>query len=207
MAREGRDFKQLIEKLEKILLPEKAIIRSPDFIEDKITGQKREVDISIRMDIGSVPILILVECRDRKADQDTTWIEQIHTKTNDLNANKVIAVSSSGFSDNAVTKASHYGIETRTYGEISSEEIRDWCKIEFITMHNQQHLIHHVQLDLPTSTPLAHNPIEGITVGDLELTRTKDKSKVNLQSIFEGEIQTHNIWDSIPIDNWSFRAN
>ena len=34
MAREGRDFEQLIEKLEKILLPEKAIIRSPDFIED-----------------------------------------------------------------------------------------------------------------------------------------------------------------------------
>lgn len=201
MAREGRDFEQLIEKLEKILLPEKAVITSPDFILDKITGQKREVDISIKMEVGSVPILIIIECRDRQADQDTTWIEQLYTKTCDLNANKVIAVSSSGFSDNAVTKASHYGMETRTYGDISAEDIKDWCKIEFITSHNQQYLIHHVQLDIPETELLIGNPLEGKTVGNFSLTRTKDKAQVNLISIFKREANAHNVWASVPIDN------
>lgn len=201
MARKGRDFEQLIEKLEKILLPEKAVIASPDFIVDKITGQKREVDISIKMEVGSVPILIIIECRDRQADQDTTWIEQLYTKTCDLNANKVIAVSSSGFSDNAVTKATHYGMETRTYGEISAEDIKDWCKIEFITTHTQQYLIHHVQLDIPETELLSGNPLEGKTVGNFSLTRTKDKTQVNLKSIFEGEANAHNVWASVPVDN------
>ena len=44
MARKGREFELLIKRLETILFPKNAIINSPDFIFDKITKQKREVD-------------------------------------------------------------------------------------------------------------------------------------------------------------------
>ena len=47
---------------------------------DKITNQPREVDASIRYQVGSVPILITIECRDRVAVQDSTWIEQLVQK-------------------------------------------------------------------------------------------------------------------------------
>ncbi len=43
--KKGRDFELLISNIEKILSPEGAIIKSPDYIEDKYTGIKREVDI------------------------------------------------------------------------------------------------------------------------------------------------------------------
>lgn len=201
MSRQGRDFELLIKKLEEILLPEKAVITSPDFIKDKITGRQREVDISIRMDVGTVPILIIIECRDRQGDVDTTWIEQLHTKTCDLNANKVIAVSSSGFSCNAITKGNHYGIETRTYGEITHDDIKGWFKIEHMVLHSQNYLIHHVELNIGDISSLKVNPLEGKTVSDNFIIRTRDNEKVNLKSIFEGEAQAHNIWATIPIDN------
>ncbi len=59
-------------------------IKSPDFIADSITGEKREVDISLRGKIGSHPILIIIEVRDRDKVQDVTWIEQLATKRDNM---------------------------------------------------------------------------------------------------------------------------
>jgi hypothetical protein len=48
------------------------------------------------------------------------------TKTRDLGANKVIGVSSSGFTKGALEKAKHYDIVLRTIEEISSNDVFDW---------------------------------------------------------------------------------
>lgn len=137
MARQGRELELLIEKLEKVVLPTGATIISPGFINDRITNQSREVDILVEHTVGTSVIRIVIECRDRTATQDTTWIEQLHTKLNDLNVHKKIAVSSSPFTISAKEKAKFYGIETRTLSEINPETIADWWLVDSVHTYSQ----------------------------------------------------------------------
>jgi len=75
-----RQFEKLVALIESHLSPRGAIIKSPDYIPDRITGQLREIDASIRYQVGSVPILITIECRDRTSEEDVIWIEQLVSK-------------------------------------------------------------------------------------------------------------------------------
>lgn len=122
-----RNFEQLVTAIEQHLCPHGATVLSPDHIIDKTTGQSREVDASVRYRIGSVPILITIECRDRTATQDVTWIEQLIAKRESVGASATIAVSSTGFSGPALDKAKANEIEARVLREVSEESIRDWA--------------------------------------------------------------------------------
>jgi hypothetical protein len=122
----SRLFEELIARIESTLVPQGAIVKSPDFIPDRITGSLREVDASIRYQVGSTPILITIECRRRSRVDDATWLEQLATKQSDIGAAKTIAVSLKGFGKPAITKAAFYGIEIRRIEAITTEEIEDW---------------------------------------------------------------------------------
>jgi hypothetical protein len=102
------------------------VVKSPDRIRDLTTGRLREVDASIRYKIGTVEILITVECRKRSRKEDDTWIEQLATKRARLGAAKTIAVSARGFSKSAERTAAHHGIELRTLAEVSAADIEGW---------------------------------------------------------------------------------
>ncbi|MFZ1265714.1 MAG: hypothetical protein WAU95_04560, partial [Anaerolineae bacterium] len=123
-----REFEKLVALLESHLVPQGAAIRSPDHIPDRITGEPREVDISVRYQVGSVPILITIECRKRAATQDTTWIEQLVQKRDDIGASVTVAVSSRRFTKPAIKKARFHNIETRLLREISEDAIKAWAK-------------------------------------------------------------------------------
>jgi len=126
MSRKGRELELLVDKLETFGLPEEAVIKSPDSIPHNITKKGREVDVSIRYNIGNNPILIIIECRDRHSSkEDITWLEQIKSKKEGIRADKFIAVSSEGFSSPAKEYASFYGIETRTIEALTKENL---CK-------------------------------------------------------------------------------
>jgi hypothetical protein len=124
-----RDFEQLVTRIEKVLAPQEAIVRSPDRIPDMITKELREVDASIRYKVGTTNLLIIIECRDRKQIQDTLWIEQVHSKQEAIGAAKCIVVSSSGFTRPAVKKAKLYGIEIRNLKRINQEVIQRWAPL------------------------------------------------------------------------------
>jgi hypothetical protein len=95
---EWKEFEQLVARIERLLVPKGAVVKSPDHIPDLITGSLREVDASIRMKVGSSDLLMTIECRRRKGTEDDTWIEQLATKREKIGAAKTIAVSSTGFS-------------------------------------------------------------------------------------------------------------
>jgi hypothetical protein len=123
---EWKQFERLVARIEATLAPKGAVVRSPDRIPDLITGSLREVDGSIRLNVGSASILITLESRRRGAVQDDTWIEQLATKKEKIGAAKTIAVSSSGFSEPAKITARTKGIELRNLREITDEEILGW---------------------------------------------------------------------------------
>ncbi len=124
-----RELELLVMRIEGALAPAGARIRSPDHIADIFTGELREVDVSIRHRLGSVTVLITVECRDRTRAEDVTWIEQLATKQKHIGAAHTIAVSSTGFSAPAIKAAKLHGISTRIIGELSDADILDWLDI------------------------------------------------------------------------------
>jgi hypothetical protein len=134
--RKGREFEELVAMVERHLAPKGAVVRSPDQIKDRVSGQLREVDASIRYQVGSANVLITVECRDRSRVQDKQWIEQIAQKQRDIGANVTIAVSRRGLSKPAMKAATHHGIEVRAFSEINEQALREWAtEIDLMYFH------------------------------------------------------------------------
>ena len=121
-----KQFERLVASIETAALQRQAVITSPDRLPDITTGALREVDASIRAMLGTVPILITIECRLRSRPADTTWIEQLVTKRQQVGASRTVAVSGSGFTDAAVKVAAQHGIEVRTLTPADSEEVTTW---------------------------------------------------------------------------------
>ncbi len=130
---------KLVSTLEKLLSKDEAKIKSPDYIEDQITGELRKVDISINKMIGSIPVLIIIDCKDELVLDDTLWIEQIAQKRDAIKASKAVAVFSNYLSDNAVEKAAYFNIETRLLSEVTLDDISNWFKVQHLTQ-----LLYHV---------------------------------------------------------------
>lgn len=146
MAKAGRALEQLVETLESLLAGSGVNVRSPDVLTDKVTGEPREVDVSLRSRVGSAHILVIMECRDRGRAQDVLWIEQLATKRDDVGANMAIAVSRNGFSAAARSKAQFKGIELRTLGEVDKISLSGWLGVKFMTVTIRQRHIHNVKL-------------------------------------------------------------
>ena len=123
---ESKLFERLVARIEETVAPLGAVVRSPDHIPDRLTGQSREVDASIRYRLGTTDVLIIVECRRRSRTQDVTWIEQLATKSKSIGANKTIAVSATPFTTPAYRVAELNQIELRTLGEATPAELTQW---------------------------------------------------------------------------------
>jgi hypothetical protein len=133
-----REFELLVAAIEERLAPKGASVKSPDKIRDLDSGKEREVDASIRFKIGTVDILLTVECRKRGSVSDVTWIEQLATKRLKIGASKTIAVSARGFSEAARLCADRYGIELRMLDDIGPEQIDTWIdETGFVSMHRE----------------------------------------------------------------------
>jgi hypothetical protein len=157
---EWQDFEKLVAGIEETLVTKGAVVKAPDRVPDLVTGQLREVDASIRLNAGSAPILITIECRRRQGVQDVTWIEQLATKRFQIGAAKTIAVSATPFSEPAIRAARLHGIELRRLEDRIGEEIvqqfLSGFKINFLVTDYTTRTIAFVLEDgtpLPTGAP------------------------------------------------------
>jgi hypothetical protein len=94
----------------------------------------REVDVSIRAEVGSSSILVIAECRDRSDPQDVTWIEQIVGKKLDVGADKAVAVSRHGFTAGAVAAAAANGIVLRTVENVDLVAPFEWLGVQHASL-------------------------------------------------------------------------
>jgi Restriction endonuclease len=84
--------------------------------------QQRQIDISIRRN-GR---LTIVECRLHRARQDVKWIEELIGRRASLNADGVVAVSDSGFTEGAIKKAQRFGVVLRDLQDLTDTEVLEW---------------------------------------------------------------------------------
>jgi hypothetical protein len=132
--RKGRKLELLVKEIEALKLPD-ATIKSPEFVKDTDTNTLREVDIGIHYSSGGKDFFIALECRDRGALQDIAWIEQLISKKNSVEADVLIAVTSSSFTAPARIKAFKNGVVLRELKKFNVNEVKKWMDETYIEIH------------------------------------------------------------------------
>ncbi len=136
-----------------------AEVKFNDHIPDRVTGDDRQIDVSIRFKQGFYDYLVIVECKDYDSNVPMEKVEAFHTKMGDVGANHGIMVSPKGFQKGAIKKAEFYGIELFTLTEIKS----DWTKkikAEVFTIPFAANIeFDHPEFELPATLDGGH-PVE-----------------------------------------------
>lgn len=131
----GAELELLVARLEEWLAPKGAKVTWSDHVPDSDDPDKpRQIDITIRYTVGSVPVLIAIECRDQFEKQDVQWIDELIGKRQSLGADKMVAVSRRGFSELAQTKAAANRIELRRVDDITEAMAASWANLTKISI-------------------------------------------------------------------------
>lgn len=125
MPQRTNPFQQLIHDIHLQLHKGNALVTESKFLRDRVTGVEREVDIAIEIETGPYRVVIGVECRAHGRKQDIEWVEQAYAKHQNL-TDKLILVSKSGFTKEAIHTAEILGIETITL--VEGQPI-DWTQV------------------------------------------------------------------------------
>ena len=125
MSKESDDFEIMITRIHEILEDEGAIVEWNDKIPDPDNpSQPRQIDVTVRKD----DVFNIIECRLHKDKQNVKWIEELIGRRISLEADSVIAVSSSGFTSGAIKKANKYGVVLKDLITLTEDDILGWTK-------------------------------------------------------------------------------
>lgn len=122
MPARSNSFQRFIKHIHAIVAPLALVRRESEIISDD--GNDREIDIYVEIPTFAQVFKIAIECRDHGRPQDIGWIDSLIGKTIDLKLDKVIAVSSSGYTKAAAKKAKKHKIDLLTLEE--AEKV-DWA--------------------------------------------------------------------------------
>jgi hypothetical protein len=129
--RKGKEFEKIITAIESSLPSNGKIF--PDYrVEDKDTGQLRQIDIAIINKDAYREIFCIIEVRDTTRRVGSPYIDQIIKKKDSVNAHKAIIVSKSGFSKPAIKKAKKYSIGTLTFNDLDEVNWFEWIRFDSI---------------------------------------------------------------------------
>ncbi|MFJ2830725.1 hypothetical protein ACIPC1_24705 [Streptomyces sp. NPDC087263] len=202
MSKAGRTLEELVATLETLLSGSAVEVRSPEYIVGN-SGSRREVDVSLRTRVGSVDILVILECRDRGRVQDIEWIDQLVGKREDVGATKAVAVSRTGFTAGAQTRAGQANIELRTIESVNSESVWGWLGVELVTVLVRKVDIRKIQINIPVTVSeearLAALQVisQGVNVNSPILVRTDDGVPTTLGDLWR-DAPKPSALDSLP---------
>jgi hypothetical protein len=152
-------FEKIIHAMHQQLAPAGAIVTADDKLMGCESKVPRQLDVTIRANVAGYGLFIVIECRDESRPIDVNGSGEFATKLHDVQANKGIIISTSGFTEGAVTMASARGITTRTYIDTESADWRQDVAISVLVIrHELQYQIRfasilHQPFDLPHDTP------------------------------------------------------
>ena len=103
--RPGKPLEQLIATLERVLANgTTAGIESPAYLADRITGERREHDVLLRVRTSHHETIIAIECRDRSRKTTVNEVEGFYQKCRDTGVDQGVMVSALGFTRTAIAK-------------------------------------------------------------------------------------------------------
>lgn len=117
MTKEGEGFENLTELIFKKL----AASSQFDSVEKnvQIDGKdgKRQIDVLLKTTSAGFELITIIECKDHGLKVSVGEVDKLHSKMQDINANKGILVSRKGFSSMSIGKAKRLGISLCTAHE------------------------------------------------------------------------------------------
>jgi hypothetical protein len=151
----SRLLEQVIAQLQ--LLGGDSLVRSPFLLRGEQSGVQREVDAAVLVGVGASEILLVVEVRDRTRVQGVDWIEQLISKKEDVRADVMVVVSSSGFTESAFRLGARHGLTLWTVRPLAEDQVRelwdfttDLAEVTAIETASIQPIVR--RADLPEST-------------------------------------------------------
>ncbi|KKW16912.1 MAG: Restriction endonuclease [Parcubacteria group bacterium GW2011_GWA1_50_14] len=117
-----KKFERVVHEIQRELTPD-ANVELGEKIIGSTSKIPRQIDISIRRNVGQFNILIAIECKDLQAPVDVKDLDGFITVVKDIGAHKGAVVSSSGFTPGAIEQAKNHGIDT--FRLIDTDSI-DW---------------------------------------------------------------------------------
>ncbi len=121
MPKRSNTFQRLIKFLHKYKTPDVEIIESCE-LKERISGEKREVDICLKSKVGDYSIIISIECIDKTRKADKPWVEMMKAKHEKLETNSLVLVSKKGFYKPALDLCKEYGIKAYTIEEVENSK-------------------------------------------------------------------------------------
>lgn len=112
MPARSNAFQRFVTLVETGLAAHDATIRESVMLRDLMTGQTREIDVSVEVQAGPRRLRVALECRDQQRPADVQWIDELMGKYRHLPVDRVVAVSRSGFTGAAHARAALANIET-----------------------------------------------------------------------------------------------
>lgn len=194
MSKKGRDFELLVEKLERILSGNDVEILHDVRLPDKRTsGRKRQIDVLVRVKVGTHKLLVILECRNRKYKDDVSWIDELAKKRDAVSAHKAVAISSSGFTRTAIEVARDENIDLRTIEEISISDVAHWFAAKEVVVSQPHYELIGTQIKVCGIGPKP-SPTELKTI-EAHLLEIKNKPHEKLLECLGEFFSLSEIWD------------
>jgi hypothetical protein len=105
-----KKFEELVARIQTELAGD-AVVTPNDKIVGKRTTIPRQVDVSIRKNVGQFELLIVLDCKDHGRPLDVKDVEEFMGLAQDVEAHKAGMVAAKGFSGTAKKRAQDAGIE------------------------------------------------------------------------------------------------
>jgi hypothetical protein len=106
-------FQEVVAIIKQHMAEDASVEESVELV-DRLTDAPREVDVVIRTTVAGYPIIVGIEVRERGRRGTVEWVEQEHSKHSRLDTNRLVLISTSGFTKGAKELAEKYGIITVT---------------------------------------------------------------------------------------------
>jgi len=194
MPREGRFVEVITALLQDFFGPEDISIISPkEYYEN---GKKiGEIDVLMAARIGTTTVVTGIECRDRAGSgpQGADWIREISGKKDQFHLNKMIAISTSGFTEPAISTAKKFGIDLLSLDSAEEYFVDEWeINVAIPIMNSYSYTQQQGTLRFAT------NPIRSIDdfSKDVQLYDQELEEFITLQEFYDKAV--HKIVQEIP---------
>jgi len=119
MPKRTNQFQRLVYALQHTLTQEAGVTESK-MLTNMRTGSQVEVDIVIEAQTGSIPLIISIECTSPGRAATVEWVREMLGKHEDLPTDKLVLVSTSGFSHEAKKIAAAHRVEIISWKDAQS---------------------------------------------------------------------------------------
>lgn len=162
-----KQFEALVAKIQAELAGLGAVITANDKILGK-TGIFRQIDLSIKANVGQFQILIVIDCKDYNHPLNIKDVEEFISMSQDVGAHRAAIVAAKGYSEAAKLRAKGAQIELYTVVDTGDHPWRTKVSVPAVYQHA---IITEIGIEEVLKSPYAVDvsiPISDIQIFDTE---------------------------------------